>query len=328
MATITDVSRRAKVSRSTVSRIVAGNGYVSDAARKAVALAIAELGYRPNPMARGLKSNRSDIIGAVVGDIAGPFNAQMAGGMQTSCRRGGKSILLASGHYTPEDETQAILDLIDRSCDGLILYLENPVSEMANTIITQNRVPVVMIGGNASRVAKGVVRIDHFAGARDAIRFLLSQGHRKIAHFSGNLEYHDTRERLLGIDAALAEASMSRDDIHVEYGTYSEHFGQSAAIRLLESGREVTAIFAGDDDIAAGVLLAVKRRGLNVPSDISLMGFDDNFHARHLTPTLTTIRQPVDLAGEVAADLLLSIIAGRTPAKSTGCRMVVRVGVR
>jgi LacI family transcriptional regulator len=264
-------------------------------------------------MARGLKSNRSNIIGAVVGDIAAPFYAQMAGGMQTGCRRGGKTIMAVSGHANPEDETQAILELIDRSCDGLILYLENPVSEMANTVISQNRVPVVVIGGSLCAAAKGTVRIDNFTGARDAMRFLLSQGHRKIAYFSGNVEFYDTRERLLGIDAALAEVGMTRADIYLDCGDYSEDFGQAAAARLLDKGIRVTAIFAGDDDIAAGVLLAVRQRGLLVPQDISIMGFDDNFHARHLTPTLTTIRQPIGLAGEKAADLLLSIIAGNAP---------------
>ena len=156
------------------------------------------------------------------------------------------------------------------------------------------------------------VRLSH-PTARDAVRFLLSMGHRKIAYFSGNLEYHDTRERLRGIDAALGEVGMTRGDIYLDCGTYTEDFGQAAALRLLETGREFTAIFAGDDDIAAGVLLAVRQRGLQVPQDISIMGFDDNFHARHLTPTLTTIRQPIGLAGEKAADLLLSIIAGKTP---------------
>ena len=316
MATITEVSKRAQVSRSTVSRIIAGNGYVSDTAREAVALAIADLGYRPNRMARGLRSNRSDIIGAVVGDIAAPFYAQMAGGMQTGCRRGGKTILVASGHANPEDETQAILELIDRSCDGLILYLENPVSAMANTIISQNHMPVVVIGGSACDAAKGTVQIDNFAGARDAVRFLLAQGHRKIAYFAGNLAFHDTRQRLLGIDAALAEAGMTRADIYLDCGDYSEDFGQIAAMRLLKTGREITVIFAGDDDIAAGVLLALRQAGVQVPRDMSIMGFDDNFHARHLTPPLTTIRQPIGLAGEMAADLLLAIIAGKAPAQS------------
>ena len=119
-----------------------------------------------------------------------------------------------------------------------------------------------------------------------------------------------------GIDTALAEAGMTRDDIYLDCGDCFEDFGQAAALRLRDLGCQITAIFAGDDDIAAGVLLAVRQRGWHVPHDISIMGFDDNFHARHLTPTptLTTIRQPIGRAGELAADLLLAIIAGKSPA--------------
>ena len=317
MATITDVSKRANVSRSTVSRIIAGNGYVSELARVAVEKAIAELAYRPNQMARGLRSNRSDIIGAVVGDIAAPFYAQMVGGMQTSCRKVRKHILVASGYANAADESQAIIELIDRSCDGLILYLENPVSDRVSAIIAQAQVPLVMIGGSTSSAALGRVQIDNFAGARDAMRYLLAMGHRKIAYLSGNVEFHDTRERMLGIDAALAEAGLTRRDLYLDQGEYSEDFGAAAAIRLLTSGHSVSAIFAGDDDIAAGALLALRQRGLQVPRDISIIGFDDNFHARHLTPSLTTIRQPIGLAGALAADLLLAIIDGRTPATTT-----------
>ncbi|MEO8240985.1 MAG: LacI family DNA-binding transcriptional regulator [bacterium] len=313
MATITDVSNRAKVSRSTVSRIIAGNGYVSDAARAAVDLAIAELGYRPNQMARGLRSNRSGIIGAVVGDIAAPFYAQMVGGMQTRCRKGQKNILVASGYANVADETRAILELIDRSCDGLILYLENPVTEKANTIIAQTQVPVVVIGGSACSAAQGTVRIDNFAGARDGMRYLLAKGHRKIAYFAGNMEFHDTRERLLGIEAAMVEAGLMWNDLYLDRGEYSADFGQAAANRLLASDYPVTAIFAGDDDIAAGALLAIRAHGMQAPRDISILGFDDNFHARHLTPSLTTVRQPIDLAGELAADLLLAIIGDTKP---------------
>ena len=145
------------------------------------------------------------------------------------------------------------------------------------------------------------------------MRFLVAKGHTKLAYLSGNVEFHDTRERQRGIDAALVEAGLSRADLYVEEGDYSEDFGFAAALRLLDHGPKVTAIFAGDDDIAAGALLAVRQRGLRVPEDISIMGFDDNFHARHLTPTLTTIRQPIGLAGELAAGLLLAILEGTPP---------------
>lgn len=311
MVTIRDVSKRAGVSRSTVSRIIAGNGYVSEHARLLVEAAIAELGYRPNTMARGLRSNRSGIIGAVVVNVASPFYAQMVGGMQSACREADKSILLASGYAQAHEEQQAILELIDRSCDGLILYLENPVSEEVKEVVAQADIPIVAIGGEPTPLAWARVGIDNYTGALDGMRYLLAMGHRDIAYFAGTPSYYDTRERLRGIDTALGEVGMSRADIYLEAGDYKERFGYEAAERLLASGRKVSAIFAGDDDIGAGVLLALRHHGVKAPDEISLLGFDDNFHARHLTPSLTTIRQPTDIAGQTAARLLLDMIADR-----------------
>ena len=313
MVTINDVSRRAGVSRSTVSRVIADNGYVSDAKRKLIEAAIAELGYRPNTMARGLRSNRSNIIGGVVVDVASPFYAQMVGGMQAAARAAGKSVLIASGYADQAAESRAILELIDRSCDGLLLYLENPIREDVAEIIRSSRTPVVTIGGDEYPVARAAVRIDNYTGALEATRHLLAHGHRRIAYLSGGLMYRDTRDRLRGIRAALQEHGLALDDIYVEHGDFDERFGFAGARRLLESGYPATAIFAGDDDVAAGALLALKEAGIRVPDDISLMGFDDNFHARHLTPSLTTIRQPVGEAGGLAANLLIRILAGHAP---------------
>jgi LacI family transcriptional regulator len=316
MATITDVSKKAGVSRSTVSRLIAGKGYVSDEARRAVEAAIRELGYRPNTMARGLRSNRSDIIGAVVVEVASPFYAQMVGGIQEAARGAGRSVIIASGYAERDEEGHAIRELLDRACDGLILYLENPPHDDVQEMIIKSGTPVVIIGGNACPPARARVRIDNFSGALAGMRLLLGYGHRRIAYLSGGLMYYDTHERLRGIDAALSEIGLARSDILVEHGSFSERFGFEATSRLVVEHPEVTAIFAGDDDVAAGALLALKRAGRQVPEDISLLGFDDNFHARHLTPALTTIRQPVLEAGSVATRLLLSIIDGEKPAQT------------
>lgn len=314
MATITDVSKKAGVSRSTVSRLIAGNGYVSDEARKAVEAAIQELGYRPNTMARGLRSNRSDIIGGVVVNVSSPFYAQMIGGMQETARGAGKSIIVASGYADRNEEARAIIELLDRACDGLILYLENALRDDVLEIIARSRTPVVTVGGNECPPARARVTIDNMSGAHVGMRLLLREGHRHIVYLSGGTIYRDTHERLRGIDAALAEFGLSRDDIYVEHGSFSESFGQQATARLLVERPKTTAIFAGDDDVAAGALLALKAAGKRVPDDISLLGFDDNFHARHLTPGLTTVRQPVDEAGRAATRLLLSILDGEAPA--------------
>jgi LacI family transcriptional regulator len=312
VATINDVSRRAGVSRATVSRVIAGNGYVSDAKRRLIEEAIAALGYRPNTMARGLRSNRSNIIGAVVVDVSSPFYAQMVGGMQKGAKLSGRSVLSTSGHAQAEAEAHAIVELLDRACDGLILYLENPLRTDVVELLRASGLPVVSIGGNECPAATVKIHIDNFAGARAAMRLVLEQGHRAISYLSGGLMYRDTHERLRGMAAALGEHNLSLDDITIVHGDFDESFGFEGTLELIASGRPLTALFAGDDDVAAGALLALKQSGRRVPDDISLVGFDDNFHARHLTPGLTTVRQPVDEVGRVATELLARILSGDT----------------
>ena len=327
MVTINDVSKRAGVSRATVSRVIAGSGYVSDEKRKLIDAAIAELGYRPHALARGLRSNRSDIFGAVVVDVSSPFYAQMLGGIQRGAKAAGKSVLSVSGHAVAEDEAHAIVELLDRACDGLILYLENQLRPDVVALIAKSRIPVVTIGGNEFPDATVRIHIDNAGGARDAMAHVLAQGHRAITYLSGGLKYRDTHDRLRGMASALKDQGLTLDDIHIEHGDFIETFGYEATQRLLASGRRVTAIFAGDDDVAAGALLALKHAGKRVPEDISLVGYDDNFHARHLTPSLTTVRQPVDEVGRMAAELLCRLVAGE-PVTETEITVPTQLVVR
>lgn len=308
MATIDDVSRRAGVSRSTVSRVVADNGYVSEEKRRAIQQAITELGYRPNTLAQALRSNRSNMIGAVVVDVGTPYFANMVYGLQRATRRAGKALMVSSGYADQDEEAKAIIELVDRSCDGILLYLERALRPDVVQIIKAAHIPVVAIGRMGSEVARGSVQLDNFGGAYSAISFLLDQGHRKIVHLSGQADFGDTVARLEGIAAALQARGMSMADLHVVNGQFNQEFGYSATRDLIDQGCDFTAIFAGDDDMAAGVLLALRQAGKSVPSDISVIGFDDAFHARHLWPPLTTIRQPVDEIGERAADMLLTLL--------------------
>jgi LacI family transcriptional regulator len=308
MATITDVSKRAGVSRSTVSRVVAGNGYVSESNRKAIEAAIAELGYRPNTMAQALRSNRSNLIGAVMVDIGTPYFANMIYGVQRAVRPAGKSLIVSSGYADQDEEARAIIELVDRSCDGIVVYLERPVREDVVEIVRKAHIPLVSIGHNPFPGSRGRVILNNYEGARSAMRYLLDQGHRKIVHLSGQVEYGDTVARMQGVEAALAEYALGLGDIHIVSGEFHQNFGYSATRELIASGRDFTAIFAGDDDMAAGALLALRDAGLRVPEDVSIMGFDDAFHARHMWPPLTTVRQPIDTLGEAAASLLLKLL--------------------
>lgn len=330
MATIDDVSKRAGVSRSTVSRVVADNGYVSEEKRRAIQKAIAELGYRPNTLAQALRSNRSNMIGAVVVDVGTPYFANMVYGLQRATRKAGKALLVSSGYADRDQEARAIIELVDRSCDGIVLYLERPLRPDVAEILRQARIPVVTIGRKDESVARGAVTLDNFGGARAAMNFLIEQGHRKIVHLSGQPDFGDTVARLEGIAAALAEHGMSMADITVVNGIFHQDFGYSATMDLLDQGHDFTAIFAGDDDMAAGVLLALRHAGKSVPDDVSVIGFDDAFHARHLWPPLTTIRQPIDEIGETAADLLLRLLGEPGPGtlqNIIGTALVVRDSV-
>jgi LacI family transcriptional regulator len=309
MVTITDVSRRAGVSRSTVSRVVAGNGYVSETNRKAIEEAIVELGYRPNTLAQALRSNRSNVIGAVFVDVGTPYFANMTYGVQRAIRSAGKALMVSSGYADQDEEARAVIDLIDRSCDGIILYLERPMRADVAELLRRSGIPVVSIGHKPGPVSRGQVMLDNFGGARAAMRHLLEFGHRNIVHLSGQADYGDTIARRDGMVAALAEFGMDMSDLQIVGGEFHQNFGYSATLDLLDQQRVFTAIFAGDDDIAAGVLLALRERGVRVPEDVSVIGFDDAFHARHMWPPLTTVRQPMDTIGEAAARLLLELLA-------------------
>jgi len=307
--TIDDVSRKAGVSRSTVSRLIAGSGYVSETARTAVEAAIRELGYRPNTLAQALRSNRSNMVGAVVVDVGTPYFANMVYGLQRACRGAGKSLMVSSGYADQDEEARAIIELVDRSCDGLVLYVERPLRQDVVDIIKRAGIPVVMIGRDGPPVAQGVVLLDNIGGAATAIRFLLDRGHRKIVHLCGQKDFGDTIARLEGVRIALEAHGLGTDDIRLVEGEFSEEFGYSATQALLAEGADFTAIFAGDDDMAAGVLMALRHANKRVPEDISVIGFDDTFHARHLWPPLTTIRQPVDTLGQAAAEQLIKLMS-------------------
>jgi len=309
VVTISDVSKQAGVSRSTVSRFIAGNGYVSDAKRQAIEDAISALGYRPSTLARALRSNRSNMIGAVVVDVGTPYFANVIYGMQGAARAAGKSLMVSSGYGDQDGEASAVTELVDRSCDGLVLFLERPMRPDAVEILRRAQIPVVSIGRDHSTLARGTVVLGNFDGAKQAATHLLAQGHRQIVHLTGQVDFGDTIARLSGLAAGLVEFGLGMDDIHVVNGNFSEEFGYDATQDLVRSGRPFTAIFAGSDDIAAGVLLALRENGRRVPEDVSVVGFDDAFHARHLWPPLTTVRQPVKSLGEAAANLLLGFMA-------------------
>lgn len=310
-ATLEMVAVAAGVSPSTVSRILNGTAVVSDDKRLAVDEAIARLGFVPNPVARGLAGGRTLSVGVVTQAIDSPFYGGALRGIEDELSHAGYSPLFVSGHWNATEEARCIETLRSRRVDGLIV-LSGRLSDSALAAQAQH-LPVVVVGRDLKAPGLYALHFDDFEGGRLATHHLLSLGHRRIAFIAGDPRHPDAQERLRGYRAALAAAGLRLDEALVVPGQYTEDSGRMAVERLLESREPFTAIFAANDQMAFGAGLALHRRKLRVPDDISLVGFDDVASALYCIPPLSTVHHPVYELGQLAASAMLQLLAGETP---------------
>ena len=310
--TLEQVAVHAGVSPSTVSRILNGTAVVSEAKRQAVAEAIALLGFVPNPVARSLAGGRSLSIGVVTQAIDSPYYGGALRGIEASLQAAGYSPLFTSGHWNEHEEARCIDLLRARRVDGLIV-LTGRLSDAALKQVAKT-MPVVVTGRVLKAANLFALNFDNFEGARLAARHLIALGHRQIAFISGVAGHPDAAERLRGYRSALDQAGISFDPRLVVPGAYHEDSGRAAAETLIDQGIAFTAIFAANDQMAFGAALTLHRRGLRVPADMSLVGFDDLHASRYTIPPLSTVHQPVEDLGRLAAEAMLDLLAGRKPA--------------
>ncbi|MBT9486232.1 MAG: LacI family DNA-binding transcriptional regulator [Rubrivivax sp.] len=309
--TLEMVAAAAGVSPSTVSRILNGTAVVSDDKRAAVDEAVARLGFVPNPMARGLAGGRTLSIGVVTQAIDSPFYGGALRGVEEELSRAGYSPLFVSGHWNAAHEARCIETLRSRRVDGIIV-LTGRLSDAALAAHAQN-LPVVVTGRNMKAPGLYALHFDNFEGGRLATHHLLSLGHRRIAFINGDTRHPDARERQRGYRAALEAAGLPFESALVVPGQYTEDSGRMAVERLLDSREPFTAIFAANDQMAYGARLALHRRNLHVPGDVSLVGFDDLHSSLYCIPPLSTVHHPVYELGQLAAATMLQLLAGETP---------------
>jgi LacI family transcriptional regulator len=303
------VASAAGVSPSTVSRILTGNARVSDSKRAAVEEAIQRLGYQPNVMARGLAQGRTYSIGVLTQDINSPFYGEALRGIEDALAGTGIAPLFVSGHWRPRDEVDRIALMLARRVDGVIILTGCLTDEQL--LDYARKVPVVVTGRKLTGHGLTSLRIDDFAGAKLATQHLIELGHRVIAHIAGPQDHSDSVERLRGYRAALTEAGINFDPNLVIYADFHEPSGVIAVNQLLSSHQSFTAIFAANDQTAFGARLAFFQRGIRVPEDVSLVGFDDIPAAQYAIPPLTTVHQPIYELGRIAAQSLLNSIEDR-----------------
>lgn len=309
-STLLDVAREAGVSPSTVSRILNGTAKVADDKRDAVLAAIARMNFAPNQMAQGLKKGRSMTIGIVVQDISSPFFDETLRGVDDGLKGTGYASVIVSGHWNAEEEAQRMRLLLARKVDGIILLSGRMADD--TVLAFANQRPIVSTG-RALDTAKALgFKLDNEHGAWLAVRHLIELGHRRIAFVSGPANNNDADERLAGYTRALREADIPLDPQLIVEGNFHEASGLLAVNRLFDTQQQFSAVFAANDLSAYGVRLALYRKGIRVPDDISLVGFDDLPGSSYTTPPLTTIRQPLYDIGLIATHSLLRLINGET----------------
>lgn len=325
--TLEMVAAEAGVSAASVSRILNGTASVSDDKRAAVEEAIARLGFVPNPVARGLAGGRTLSVGVVTQAIDSPFYGGALRGIEDTLSHAGYSPLFVSGQWSTAHEARCIETLRSRRVDGVIV-LTGRLSDNA-LAATARELPVVVTGRTTKATGLYALDFDNFEGARLATHHLLSLGHRRIAFISGDLKHPDGKERLRGYRSALEAAGLGYEPALVMPGNFTEHSGLEAVERLIDSREAFTAIFAANDQMAFGAGLALHRRRLRVPDDVSLVGFDDVASSVYSIPPLSTVHHPVYELGQAAAQAMLQLLAGELPTLALPApRLVVRESSR
>ncbi|MNJ51426.1 HTH-type transcriptional repressor PurR [compost metagenome] len=280
---------------------------VSEQVRLKVEAAIAELDYVPSAVARSLKARSTATIGLLVPNSVNPYFAELARGIEDGCERKGYCVILCNSDDNPQKQRSYLRVLLEKRIDGLIVASVGEDSDLLDSLAAV-RTPMVIVDRALEGVEADIVRIDHEQGAYLATRHLLDLGHRDIACIGGPDNTSVAQLRLAGFERALAEAGVAVAPERILSSDFTSLGGYAAAARLLE-GERPTAIFAGNDMIGIGVLRAAAERNICVPSELSVIGFDDIQLSRYVFPALTTVGQSIRELGESAAALLLSRIA-------------------
>lgn len=308
----------AGVSTATVSRALANPEKVAEPTRNKVMSAVLETGYVVNAMARNLRRRRTNTVVVLVPDISNPFYSNIIQGIERIAHSHNFRILLGDVQQRAEREQTYVNLVMQKQADGVISLSRRLPFELA---VDQSEPdpgwpPLVMACEYYGPIDVPVVRIDNRAAAYDAVQHLLQLGHRRIAYIDGPEDFPICAERRAGYERALAEVGLDAKPTYEGQGDFSLQSGAAAMNGLLSVGERPSAVFAANDEMAIGAIKTIKAAGLSVPSDISVVGFDDIRFADYCDPPLTTIHQPRNRIGEKLMQVMLGILAGEPPVES------------
>ena len=328
--TIQEIAQKSDVSPSTVSRVLRGTTGVSHKKYQAVLDAVAELDYRPNIFAQSLASGQSMTIGVLTQNFGSPFYDGILRGILEGLEDSNYWPLFVDGRWQEKVEQRALNMLLDRQVDGIIV-LGGQTPEAVLCEIAQQR-PLIVVARKLESLQDHCIYVNNFDAAYRAVSYLIERGHRDIVHITAEMNYSaavdDIFERYKGYKQSLLDADIEPDPRLLVEGNLQQQSGVLAVEMLLGRGRVFSAIFAANDQMAFGARLALYRRGIRVPDEVSLVGFDNETSAAYMVPPLTTLRQPAVEMGQTAAKAILDLIGGKTPeVKMFDAELVVRESV-
>ncbi len=304
-----DVAKHAGVSRALVSLVMNDSPRVSESSRQKVRASAAELGYRPNVWARHLASGQTNTVGVMLNDLHNPYFTELAEGVAAAAAESGMEVLITSGWQRESGEVAAIETLLNMRTDGIVLGAARFSGEVFEDVAEQT--PTVAVSNFDEPTSMDTVCNDELFGAELVVKHLTELGHERIAHIdAGNAPGAPQRRR------GFIRAMTNRGLAPIVYdGDYNETAGQRAAEKLMDLREPPGAIFAANDLAATGVVTHLRSSGIDVPGEVSVVGYDDTVLAGLGALSLTTVHQPRQQFGRRATELLLERIAGRTDAK-------------
>jgi LacI family transcriptional regulator len=314
MPTIHDVAKLAGVSPITVSRVLNSSGYASEETRARVEAAVAELGYVPNTLARGLRSKRTNTLALVMTDITNPYFTLIARGVEDTASNSGYTVIFCNTDESEAEEEKYLNILVQKQVDGILLV---PACSNSQSLkfLRSNEIPFVLIDRRVPDTRSDIVRSDSEQGAYNLTRHLIELGHRRIVTITGPQEVSTSLDRASGYQRAMQEAGLA-DLIEVYYGSFTQGSGYELTSQALALKPRPTAIFGGNNFISIGIFKALRDAGLTIPEDMSVVGFDDLPASLLINPILTVAAQPAYEMGSQATELLLRRIAGQLPEAS------------
>jgi len=305
--TIHDVAAEAGVSFGTVSRVINNDVHVKKETREKVWDVVKKLNYVANRQARSLAGGKTNSIGVLVPDLGTGYIGEIVRGIDAELSLADMDLIVYTTHRTPTKEANYVANLASGMVDGLLLVLPREPQNLIETM-KQLHFPFVLIDHQGTDEDCPAVGAANWSGGYNATEYLIGLGHKRIGHITGSMDLGCAVDRLAGYQSALKTYHLAESPELIYEGNFDQPDGYEGALALLDLPDPPTAFFASNDVMAMGVMDAVRSRGLRVPQDISIVGFDDIPQSSLIRPALTTINQPLEKMGRVSTQLLLKML--------------------